>query len=100
MLANQNLEPLVVEITLGENMIADQAIWNDSVIRQRSAATCRLVVASHIASASARAMKTAREPSAQLVLKALRGEKLENVVNGIQGETAEPLDKPRWMLEA
>jgi D-3-phosphoglycerate dehydrogenase len=42
-----------------------------------------VVVASHIASVSTRAMKTARETSALLVLKALRGEKLENVVNGV-----------------
>jgi D-3-phosphoglycerate dehydrogenase len=42
-----------------------------------------VVVASHIASVSARAMKTLRETSAQLILKALRGEKLENVVNGV-----------------
>jgi D-3-phosphoglycerate dehydrogenase len=42
-----------------------------------------VVVASHIASVSARAMKTLRETSAQLILKALRGEELENVVNGV-----------------
>jgi D-3-phosphoglycerate dehydrogenase len=42
-----------------------------------------VVVASHIASVSARAMKTLRETSAQLILKALRGEKLENVVNPV-----------------
>jgi D-3-phosphoglycerate dehydrogenase len=42
-----------------------------------------VVVASHIASVSARAMKILRETSAQLLLKALRGEKLENVVNGV-----------------
>jgi D-3-phosphoglycerate dehydrogenase len=42
-----------------------------------------VVVASHIASVSTRAMKTARETSARLVLQALRGEKLVNVVNGV-----------------
>jgi D-3-phosphoglycerate dehydrogenase len=42
-----------------------------------------VVVASHIASVSTKAMKTARETSAILVLKALRGEKLDNVVNGV-----------------
>ena len=43
----------------------------------------KVVVASHIASVSARAMKMLRQTSAQLILKALRGEKLENVVNGV-----------------
>jgi D-3-phosphoglycerate dehydrogenase len=42
-----------------------------------------VVVASHIASVSTQAMKTARDTSALLVLKALRGEKLENIVNGV-----------------
>jgi hypothetical protein len=42
-----------------------------------------VVLASHLASVSTRAMKTAREASAHLVLKALRGERLENVVNGV-----------------
>src|SRR5262249_6144017 len=42
------------------------------------------VVASQIASVSARAMKILRESSAGLVLKAFRGEKLENVVNGVE----------------
>jgi D-3-phosphoglycerate dehydrogenase len=42
-----------------------------------------VIVASHIASVSTRAMRVARETSAQLVLKALRGQKLDNVVNGI-----------------
>jgi D-3-phosphoglycerate dehydrogenase len=43
-----------------------------------------VVVASHIASVSARAMRVLRDTSAQLVLKVLRGEKLENVVNGVR----------------
>jgi D-3-phosphoglycerate dehydrogenase len=42
-----------------------------------------VVVASHIASVSTKAMKTARDTSALLVLKTLRGEKLENIVNGV-----------------
>jgi hypothetical protein len=42
-----------------------------------------VVVASHIASVSARAMRVVRETSAQLALRAIRGEPLENVVNGV-----------------
>jgi D-3-phosphoglycerate dehydrogenase len=42
-----------------------------------------VVVASHLASVSARAMRVVRETSAQMVLKALRGERLENIVNGV-----------------
>jgi D-3-phosphoglycerate dehydrogenase len=42
-----------------------------------------VVVASHIASVSERAMRVLRETSAQLILKGLRGERLENVVNGV-----------------
>lgn len=39
-----------------------------------------VVVASHIASVSARAMRVLRETSAQLVLQAVRGERLSNVI--------------------
>jgi D-3-phosphoglycerate dehydrogenase / 2-oxoglutarate reductase len=42
-----------------------------------------VVVASHIASASPKAVKTLRETAAGIALKALRGEKLPNVVNGV-----------------
>jgi D-3-phosphoglycerate dehydrogenase len=42
-----------------------------------------VLVHSHIASVSPRAMRVARETSAQIVLKALRGEELPNVVNGV-----------------
>jgi D-3-phosphoglycerate dehydrogenase len=42
-----------------------------------------VVVASHLASVSARAMRVVRETSAQLVLKAIRGERLDNIVNGV-----------------
>jgi D-3-phosphoglycerate dehydrogenase len=42
-----------------------------------------VMVASHLASVSARAMRVVRETSARLVLKALNGERLDNVVNGV-----------------
>ena len=42
-----------------------------------------VLVHSHIASASARAVHTLREAAAGLALKALRGEPLPNVVNGV-----------------
>jgi D-3-phosphoglycerate dehydrogenase len=42
-----------------------------------------VVVSSHIASISARAMREVREGSARLALCAIRGEPLQNVVNGV-----------------
>jgi D-3-phosphoglycerate dehydrogenase len=42
-----------------------------------------VITASHIASASVRAVKTLRETAANLALKAIRGERLPNVVNGV-----------------
>lgn len=42
-----------------------------------------VIVASHIASASVKAVRTLRETAAGLAAKALRGEKLPNVVNGV-----------------
>lgn len=42
-----------------------------------------VIVASHIASASPKAVRTLRETAAQLALRALRGEPLANVVNGV-----------------
>jgi D-3-phosphoglycerate dehydrogenase len=42
-----------------------------------------VVTASHIASASVRAVKKLRETAASLALKAIRGEPLPNVVNGV-----------------
>src|SRR5580704_507158 len=42
-----------------------------------------VIVAAHIASASARAVRTLRETAAGLVSRRLRGEPLPNVVNGV-----------------
>lgn len=42
-----------------------------------------VIVASHIASASVKAVRTLRETAAQIAALALRGEKLPNVVNGL-----------------
>jgi D-3-phosphoglycerate dehydrogenase len=42
-----------------------------------------VIVASHVASASVKAVRTLRETAAGLAAKALRGEKLPNVVNGV-----------------
>ncbi|MBM4074690.1 MAG: C-terminal binding protein, partial [Planctomycetes bacterium] len=42
-----------------------------------------VIVASHIASASAPAVKKLRETAANLAATALRNEKLPNVVNGV-----------------
>ncbi len=42
-----------------------------------------VILAPHIASASVRAVRTLRESAVQTVLKALRGEPLPNVVNGV-----------------
>ncbi len=42
-----------------------------------------VIVASHIASASVKAVRTLRETAANLAAKALRGEKLPSVVNGV-----------------
>jgi D-3-phosphoglycerate dehydrogenase len=42
-----------------------------------------VVVSSHIASASPRASRTLRETAANLVVRAMRGERLPNVVNGV-----------------
>jgi D-3-phosphoglycerate dehydrogenase len=61
------------------DVFEQEPLPSDSPLRTMA----NVVVASHIASVSTRAMKTARETSAHLVLKALRGEKLENVVNGV-----------------
>jgi D-3-phosphoglycerate dehydrogenase len=63
----------------GLDVFEQEPLPVDSPLRKME----NVVVASHIASVSTRAMKTARETSALLVLKALRGEKLENVVNGV-----------------
>jgi len=43
----------------------------------------RVIVASHIASTSVRAVRTLRETAARLALRAVRGEPLLNVVNGV-----------------
>lgn len=43
-----------------------------------------VIVASHVASASARAVRTLRETVAGLVVKCLKGEPLQNVVNGVK----------------
>ncbi|MBX3412438.1 MAG: C-terminal binding protein [Pirellulales bacterium] len=43
----------------------------------------RVVLASHIASTSVRAVRTLRETAARLALAAVRGEKLANIVNGV-----------------
>ncbi|MFM7130529.1 MAG: C-terminal binding protein [bacterium] len=43
----------------------------------------QVVCASHVASASPRAVRTLRETAAKLAVAALRGEKLPNVVNGL-----------------
>jgi D-3-phosphoglycerate dehydrogenase len=42
-----------------------------------------VIVAPHIASASVRAVRTCRETVANIVVKALRGQPLPNVVNGV-----------------
>jgi len=42
-----------------------------------------VIVASHIASASPKAVRTLRETAAKLAVMALRGEPLPNVVNGV-----------------
>ena len=42
-----------------------------------------VILASHIASASPSAVQTLRETAARLALKAIRGEPLPNVVNGV-----------------
>jgi D-3-phosphoglycerate dehydrogenase len=47
-----------------------------------------VLVHSHIASVSVRAMQVARETSAQIVVKALRGEELPNLVNGVASRGA------------
>lgn len=51
----------------------------DSPLRQLP----NVIVASHVASASVKAVRTLRETAAGLAAKALRGEKLPNVVNGL-----------------
>jgi len=51
----------------------------DSPLRQLP----NVIVASHIASASVKAVRTLRETAARLALLALSGEKLPNVVNGV-----------------
>jgi len=42
-----------------------------------------VILASHIASCSVPAVKTLRQTAAEIALKALRGEPLPNVVNGV-----------------
>ncbi len=42
-----------------------------------------VVTASHIASASPKAVRTLRESAAKLAAMALRGEKLPSIVNGV-----------------
>ena len=42
-----------------------------------------VIVSSHIASASPKAVRQLRETAARIALAALRGEKLPNVVNGV-----------------
>lgn len=51
----------------------------DSPLRQLP----NVIVASHVASASVKAVRTLRETAAGLAARALRGEKLPNVVNGL-----------------
>jgi len=51
----------------------------DSQLRQLP----NVIVASHVASASVKAVRTLRETAAGLAAKVLRGEKLPNVVNGV-----------------
>jgi len=51
----------------------------DSPLRQME----NVIVASHVASASVKAVRTLRETAANLAGMALRGEKLPNVVNGV-----------------
>ena len=43
-----------------------------------------VIVASHIASASVRAVRTLRETAANIVVRAIRGEPLPNIVNGVK----------------
>jgi D-3-phosphoglycerate dehydrogenase len=45
-----------------------------------------VIVSSHIASASPKAARTLRETAAHLVVKAMRGEPLPNIVNGVIGK--------------
>ena len=52
----------------------------DSPLRQLP----NVIVASHVASASVKAVRTLRETAASLAAMSLRGEKLPNVVNGVQ----------------
>jgi D-3-phosphoglycerate dehydrogenase len=63
----------------GLDVFEQEPLPTDSPLRRMD----NVVVASHIASVSPRAMRVARETSAQLVLHALHGERLENVVNGV-----------------
>ena len=56
-----------------------EPIPTDSPLRQLP----NVIVASHVASASVKAVRTLRETAAGLAAKALRGEKLPNVVNGL-----------------
>ncbi len=51
----------------------------DNLLRQLP----NVIVAAHVASASVKAVRTLRETAASLAAKALRGEKLPNVVNGV-----------------
>lgn len=48
-----------------------------------------VIVSSHIASVSPRAVKTLRETAARTALAALRGEPLQNVVNGVVASTGQ-----------
>lgn len=48
----------------------------------------QVILASHIASASPRAVRTLRETAARTALRAIRGEPLSNVVNGVMPRSA------------
>jgi D-3-phosphoglycerate dehydrogenase len=50
----------------------------------------QVVLSAHVASASARAVRKLRETAANIVAKAIRGEPLPNVVNGVTGGDASP----------
>ncbi|HMF11086.1 MAG TPA: C-terminal binding protein [Gemmataceae bacterium] len=79
-------EALIAALTSGHVAAAGLDVFEQEPLPADSPlrAMENVVVASHIASVSARAMKILRESSARLVLKAFRGEKLENVVNGVE----------------
>lgn len=112
------LKPGAIFINLGRGDLVDTAALTDALQRGHLGAAAldvfdpepippdhpvlkmpNVILAPHIASASPAAVKKLRETAARLALKAVRGEPLPNVVNGVR-RNAPVAPGPSWWMKS